>query len=133
MKQGQMLKITDLIDADTAQLIAEELGHTVKRVAESDVEEGLFDTADDPAMLVIDPDTCIDCHLCVPECPVHAIYPEHEVPDPYKEWTAKNRELFPEGTNITTKKDSLPGALKLDQVKAREAQNGWDVSEPTEA
>jgi translation initiation factor IF-2 len=51
MKQGQMMKITDVIDADTAQLIAEELGHTVKRVAESDVEEGLFDTADDPAAL----------------------------------------------------------------------------------
>jgi translation initiation factor IF-2 len=52
MKQGQMLKITDVIDADTAQLITEELGHTVKRVAESDVEEGLFDTADDPSTLV---------------------------------------------------------------------------------
>ena len=52
MKQGQMLKITDTVDADTAQLLAEELGHTVKRVAESDVEEGLFDTADDPAALV---------------------------------------------------------------------------------
>jgi len=46
MKQGQMVKITDVIDADTAQLVAEELGHTVKRVAESDVEEGLFDTPD---------------------------------------------------------------------------------------
>ena len=43
MKQGQMAKITDVIDADTAQLIAEELGHTVRRVAEADVEEGLFD------------------------------------------------------------------------------------------
>ncbi|MEX1155334.1 translation initiation factor IF-2 [Parvibaculum sp.] len=41
MKQGIMLKITDVIDSDTAQLVAEELGHTVKRVAESDVEEGL--------------------------------------------------------------------------------------------
>jgi translation initiation factor IF-2 len=51
MKQGQMMKITDSIDADTAQLIAEELGHTVKRVAESDVEEGLFDVADDPEAL----------------------------------------------------------------------------------
>jgi translation initiation factor IF-2 len=46
MKQGQMHKITDVIDSDSAQLIAEELGHTVKRVAESDVEEGLFDTPD---------------------------------------------------------------------------------------
>ncbi|MCX7321554.1 MAG: translation initiation factor IF-2 [Hyphomicrobiales bacterium] len=47
MKQGAMHKITDVIDSDTAQLIAEELGHTVKRVAASDVEEGLFDTVDD--------------------------------------------------------------------------------------
>ena len=46
MKQGAMHKITDVIDADTAQLIAEELGHTVKRVAAADVEEGLFDTVD---------------------------------------------------------------------------------------
>ncbi len=52
MKQGHMAKITDTIDADTAQLLAEELGHTVRRVAESDVEEGLFDAADDPAVLV---------------------------------------------------------------------------------
>ncbi len=51
MKQGQMAKITDTIDADTAQLLAEELGHSVRRVAESDVEEGLFDQVDDPAML----------------------------------------------------------------------------------
>src|SRR5207248_513324 len=55
MKQGQMHKITDVVDADTAQLLAEELGHTVKRVAESDVEEGLFDVADDPAQLVARP------------------------------------------------------------------------------
>ncbi len=46
MKQGQMATINDVIDADTAQLIAEELGHTVKRVAEADVEEGLFDSPD---------------------------------------------------------------------------------------
>ena len=51
MKQGHMMTVTDSIDADTAQLIAEELGHTVKRVAESDVEEGLFDVADDPEAL----------------------------------------------------------------------------------
>ncbi|MFK7792840.1 MAG: translation initiation factor IF-2 [Devosiaceae bacterium] len=49
MTQGQMLTVNDIIDADTAQLIAEELGHTVKRVSEADVEEGLFsnDTTDD--------------------------------------------------------------------------------------
>jgi translation initiation factor IF-2 len=49
MQQGQMLKINDVIDADTAQLIAEEMGHSVRRVSEADVEEGLFDAADDAA------------------------------------------------------------------------------------
>ena len=60
MREGQMLKITDTIDADTAQLIAEEFGHTVKRVAESDVEEGLFDTPD------------VDDHL-LPRAPIVTI------------------------------------------------------------
>ena len=41
MKQGQMHTINDVIDADTAQIIAEEMGHKVKRVSESDVVEGL--------------------------------------------------------------------------------------------
>ncbi len=46
MKQGHLVKANDIIDADTAQLIAEEMGHGVRRVAESDVEEGLFSAAD---------------------------------------------------------------------------------------
>ena len=55
MKQGHLAKSTDLIDADTAQLIAEELGHTVRRVAESDVEEGLFDAGDQDEVRVSRP------------------------------------------------------------------------------
>ncbi len=47
MRQGRMVTLTDTLDADTAQLIAEEMGHTVKRVAELDVEEGLFDRPDE--------------------------------------------------------------------------------------
>ncbi len=46
MKDGQLVKITDVIDADTAQIVAEELGHNVRRVAAADVEEGLFDVPD---------------------------------------------------------------------------------------
>jgi translation initiation factor IF-2 len=46
MKDGEMHKITDVIDSDTAQLVAEEFGHTVRRVSEADVEEG-FIGADD--------------------------------------------------------------------------------------
>src|SRR5574337_1023138 len=56
-----------------------------------------FYEIDDPRMLVIDPDTCIDCQLCVPECPIHAIYEAEEVPAPYQEWIAKNVELFKTG------------------------------------
>ncbi|WEK04103.1 MAG: translation initiation factor IF-2 [Candidatus Devosia phytovorans] len=47
MQQGTMATINDVVDADTAELIATELGHTVKRVSEADVEEGLFDIASD--------------------------------------------------------------------------------------
>jgi translation initiation factor IF-2 len=46
MKDGQMVKITDVLDADTAQIVAEEMGHKVRRVAAADVEEGLFDAPD---------------------------------------------------------------------------------------
>ncbi len=48
MKQGQMIKPGDVIDADTAELIAVEFGHTVKRVSESDVETGIFGVEDRP-------------------------------------------------------------------------------------
>lgn len=52
VQQGQMLQINDVIDADTAQLVVEELGHIVKRVSEADVEEGLHGEADNPADLI---------------------------------------------------------------------------------
>ncbi len=86
-----------------------------------------------PAMLVIDPDTCIDCELCVTECPVHAIYPEDELPDVYQEWTDKNRELFEGGENITDQKDAMDGAKTLEAIQAEEAGKGWSVSEPSKA
>ena len=48
MRQGQMIRANDPVDADTAELIVTEFGHVVKRVAESDVEEGLAGEADAP-------------------------------------------------------------------------------------
>ncbi len=51
MKQGEMHTINDVIDADTAQLVAEEMGHKVKRVSESDVVEGLAGDTDAPEQL----------------------------------------------------------------------------------
>jgi translation initiation factor IF-2 len=47
MKDGEMHQITDVIDSDTAQLIAEEFGHTVRRVSEADVEEGFIGAEDE--------------------------------------------------------------------------------------
>ena len=55
MKEGQMMKPGDVIDADLAELIASEFGHTVKRVSESDVEEGIFNKVDDQGELVSRP------------------------------------------------------------------------------
>jgi translation initiation factor IF-2 len=52
MKQGDMHQITDIIDADTAELIAAEFGHTVKRVSESDVEEGIMGDVDDAGAMI---------------------------------------------------------------------------------
>ena len=51
MQQGQMMKPGDIIDADTAELIAEEFGHTVRRVSDADIEEGIFDAPDQDADL----------------------------------------------------------------------------------
>jgi translation initiation factor IF-2 len=55
MKSGQMVTVNDVIDADTAELVAAEYGHTVKRVAESDVLEGLKGTDDAAENLVSRP------------------------------------------------------------------------------
>ncbi|MCM2291750.1 translation initiation factor IF-2 [Allorhizobium sp. BGMRC 0089] len=52
MKEGQMMKPGDVIDADLAELIATEFGHTVKRVSESDVEEGIFNISDEEGELL---------------------------------------------------------------------------------
>ncbi|QWW67878.1 translation initiation factor IF-2 [Rhizobium sp. WYJ-E13] len=55
MKEGQMMKPGDVIDADLAELIAGEFGHTVRRVSESDVELGIFNVSDEQDELVSRP------------------------------------------------------------------------------
>jgi len=92
-----------------------------------------FYEIEDPAMLVINPDECIDCELCVPECPINAIYPEEEVPDPYAEWIEKNADLWESGEQISDKKDPLPGALTLEEIQQKEREQGWDIDEPSKA
>jgi ferredoxin len=58
-----------------------------------------------PNMLVIDPDECIDCAVCIPECPVNAIYAEEDVPASQKEWLALNAELAKAWPSITDTKE----------------------------
>jgi ferredoxin len=65
-----------------------------------------------PNFLTIDPDLCIDCAVCIPECPVNAIYAEEDLPSDQKHMTAVNAELYqlPGWKVITKRKDALPDA-----------------------
>ncbi len=63
-----------------------------------------------PNFLVIDPDECIDCTLCEPECPAHAIFSEDEVPDDQLEFIGLNAELSRLWPSITEVQDALPDA-----------------------
>ena len=54
-----------------------------------------------PNFLVIDPDECIDCTLCEPECPAEAIYSEEELPAGQEQFTALNKELAKQWPVIT--------------------------------
>jgi ferredoxin len=70
-----------------------------------------------PNFLVIDPDECIDCAVCIPECPVNAIYAEEDVPAGQEAFTALNAELAKAWPVITDKKDALPDAGEWKDVK----------------
>jgi len=63
-----------------------------------------------PNFLVIDPDECIDCAVCVPECPVNAIYAEDDVPTDQQEFISINAELAKSWPSITKRTDPLPDA-----------------------
>jgi len=58
-----------------------------------------------PNFLVIDPEECIDCTLCEPECPVQAIYPEDDLPADQQQFLELNEELSREWPVITVRKD----------------------------
>ena len=58
-------------------------------------------------MLIINPDECIDCGVCEPECPAEAIHPES---DELLKWAELARKYVDSWPNITVKKDPLPGA-----------------------
>ena len=64
-----------------------------------------------PNFLTIDPDECIDCAVCSPECPVNAIFAEEDLPKDQLHMTALNAELAQLGWPvITRRKDALPDA-----------------------
>ena len=65
-----------------------------------------------PNFLVIDPDECIDCTLCVPECPVDAIFAEDDLPKEQSQFLALNAELAKNWPVITEKKDAPPDAAE---------------------
>src|ERR1700739_1245751 len=69
-------------------------------------------------MLVIDPDVCIDCGVCEPECPVEAIKADT---DPGLEtWLTRNADYSKKGPNITQKGTPPPDAKEFDQIQGKE-------------
>ena len=70
-----------------------------------------------PNFLSIDPDECIDCAVCVPECPVNAIYAEDDVPGDQQAFIQLNVELSRLWPSITKSKAPLPDADEWQEVK----------------
>lgn len=68
-------------------------------------------------MLVIDPEECIDCTLCVPECPVEAIFDEDELPDDQQKYLQLNEELSQDWPVITEMKDPPADADDWREIK----------------
>jgi len=74
-----------------------------------------------PNFLVIDPDECIDCALCEPECPVEAILSEDELPADQQEFLPLNAELATQWPVITQKIDPPPDADAWREKKEKRA------------
>ena len=70
-------------------------------------------------ILVIDPDECIDCTLCVPECPVEAIYSEDELPEGQQKFLALNEELSLVWPVITEMKEPPQDADDWRDIKSK--------------
>ena len=69
-----------------------------------------------PNFLVIDPDECIDCAVCIPECPVNAIYPEEDVPEDQREFIEINAQLAKNWPVITKRVSALPEAEEYAKI-----------------
>ncbi len=72
-----------------------------------------------PNYLVINPDECIDCALCEPECPVNAIMSEDDLTEEQKIFAELNRDLSQTWPNITSKKDSPEDAEQWQNVEGK--------------
>ena len=72
---------------------------------------------DGPNFLAIEPDDCIDCALCVPECPVDAIFAEEDVPPDQRAFTPLNAELAKIWKPIYAMKPALPDADEWAKMK----------------
>lgn len=70
-----------------------------------------------PNFLAIDPNECIDCHLCVPECPVDAIFAEEDLPPDQKKFLALNAELAQKWPVLTARKQPPADAEEWKAVK----------------
>lgn len=71
-----------------------------------------------PNFLVINPDECIDCAVCIPECPVNAIVQQDDIKDPIENqyWFDINKRLSNKWPVLTRKKPPLPDAAEYDGV-----------------
>lgn len=69
-------------------------------------------------MVYINPDTCVNCDACVPACPVEAIFSEENLPTKFQSWIEINTEASKKYPIINQKKDALPTAKPLDELKA---------------
>ncbi len=72
-----------------------------------------------PNFLVIDPEECIDCDVCVAECPAEAIFPEDDLPEGQKQFIEINARLAKQWPVVNVKTDPLPEAEKWDGVKGK--------------
>lgn len=72
-----------------------------------------------PNFLVIDPEECIDCSLCEPECPAEAIFSEDDLPAGQANFLQLNIELSAQWPILTKKKPALPDAAEWDGVPGK--------------
>lgn len=72
-----------------------------------------------PNFLVIDPDECIDCALCEPECPINAIYSEDDLPDNQQEFIQINADLAKTWPVITEIKDAPSDAKEWENKEGK--------------